>query len=89
MNIYKVSRTDGYYYDEYSDFICYAEDEEQAVNLDPFGNSDNLFFDFDDKKLKSGYYFGWVTTRDHLTVTKIGFSESGEVGIILASYHAG
>jgi hypothetical protein len=35
MNIYKVTRTTNWSYDQYSSFICFARDSEEAKNLNP------------------------------------------------------
>jgi len=37
MNIYKVERLTPYDYDNYSQFICFAENEEIATNMSPSG----------------------------------------------------
>lgn len=35
LNIYKVTRISDYDYDTFSSFVCFAKDEEEAMNLNP------------------------------------------------------
>ena len=45
MNIYKVTRTTNWSYDQYSSFICFARDSEEAKNLNPsFVEIDHPYF---------------------------------------------
>lgn len=94
MNIYKVTRIDGWGYDEYSSFVCYARDEEEAKNLNPFG-LDVYRYNFQEATFINWgtlpiNYIGWTTTKDNLEVIQLGYSElEMPVGIILASFHAG
>lgn len=37
MNIYKVSRKDEWDYDEFDSLVCYAESEEKAMEILPYG----------------------------------------------------
>ncbi len=99
MNIYKVERTSEYTYDNYSSFVCFAKNEEEAKNLNPsfvpidderfneFLNDPNyhlsLFIDWTDP------CWEWVKSKDELTVIKLGTSETKQVGIILSEFHAG
>lgn len=104
MNIYKVTRISDWDYDEYSSFVCFAKSEEEAINLNPsfvqidhpnfnkfLINKDyhlSFFINWDEKN-KDSYRQEWVNSKDDIKVTKIGTSESKQIGIILARYHAG
>ena len=103
MNIYQVTRTTltEYDFDMYSGFICFAQNEEQAKNLDPsfpeishpnFSEALNIksfnqFIDWENDI--SCCKYSWVDSINDLIVTKLGTSESEQVGIILSSYHSG
>lgn len=83
MNIYKVSRTDDWSYDDYSDIIVIAETPEIALRLTPDGK-----YQEDDESLWNNY--SWPNHRKHLTVRLIGTATDGSVqGVIMGSFHAG
>lgn len=94
MNIYKVTRTTEIDYDMYSSFICFAQNEEQAKNLDPsFPEIDHpnfskaSFIDWESEISCARY--SWVNNKNHLIVEKLGTSDSKQVGIILSRFHSG
>jgi hypothetical protein len=104
MNIYKVTRISQWDYDQYSSFVCVAKDDEQAKNINPsfvsifdtrfakyMNNTDEfyikLFIDW--KNIDEYDRYSWVKDRSDLTVTFIGTTQLTQVGVILASYHAG
>lgn len=78
MNIYLVSRTDDWGYDDWDSFVVAASDEETARNTRPDG------------VWKDGRAYGWVPLSkvDTLKVELIGTTETHD-GVILASYNAG
>ncbi len=103
MNIYKVTRKSDWDHYQYSSFICVAKDEEQAKKINPsfvtifdtrftkyMNNRDdyyiNLFIDWENI---DEYRNAWVKYPGDLTVKFIGTTEITQVGVILASYHAG
>lgn len=92
MNIYKVQRISKWEYDNYDSFVCFSRTEEEAKNLNPsFAEIDNpnfysnlsLFIDWKEP------CWTWVKSKEDLKVTKLGTSESKQVGIILSSFNAG
>jgi hypothetical protein len=101
MNIYKVTRkikSDSY--DEYLSFVCFAENEEQAVNLNPdkyMSNTENfsfikcndLFINWD--KIENDKFFDWVNSPNELEVIKLGVSECNheQPSIIIVCYNLG
>lgn len=102
-NIYKVTRISEWDYDQYSSFVCVAKDEIEAKNINPsfvsifdkrftkyINNPDGYYISlFIDWKNVDEYRNPWVKDPSDLTVTYIGTTELTQVGIILASYHAG
>lgn len=98
MNIYKVTRKSLLDYDTYSSFVCFANNEEEAKNIKPsFVNvydknfsKRSLFIDWDKlDNLDTWVKRTWVQNKDDLTVIKLGTSDFSQVGVILASFHAG
>jgi len=78
MNIYLVSQTENTGYDTYDSFICYANSEEEARNINPDGE-------------EWGYMFSaWCSSPDNAIAIPIGYTdEEVEPDIILASFNAG
>ena len=73
MNIYLVSRTDAVGYDEYDSWVVCAENEEDALCSEPYG---------DEKPRKFPQYKG-------LEVELIGEAVKGSTfGIVLSSFNA-
>lgn len=101
MNIYKVTRISKIDYDTYSSFICFAESETQAKNLNPshpgiysekFKSVPwiNFFMDWENNNKNSFEFRSWVKNVEDLEVVLIGTGVPYiGPGIILASYHAG
>ena len=103
MKLFKVERTDDWGYDEYSDFVCCANSEDEAVRMHP-GNQD------ENPPMYNWTPEGWFVAYFHPTEEHKGFysnttwpedlslfkvTELGEATklnyphIICASYHAG
>lgn len=85
MNIYHVKRTDHWGYDEYSEFVCYAPDEESARSLHPGGHQGAW---------ADGVHGTWVAEDEKdelLEVLLLGHAAAEDVqpGVIIASFHAG
>lgn len=104
MNIYKVTRISEWSYDDYSSFVCFARNEEEAKNLNPSYVDiyhENFYKYLNDPKYHLSFFMNWeelsdrrdwVESKDDLIVVKLGTSElsdSQQIGIILTSYHAG
>lgn len=74
MNIYKITRkTNSKYYDSIIEFVCFAENEEQAMNLNP---KDYKFLYYDEEYR---IYLGWADWEynlNELNVIKLGVSDS-------------
>ncbi len=77
--IYHVERTDEVNYDEYSNFVCCAESEDDAKNIHPGGYSD----------INSDDTGTW--RESNLKVKLIGIADDSiELNsVICASFHAG
>lgn len=94
MNIYKVTRISLWDYDTYSSFICFANNEEQAKNLNPsfaniytkhfnkYLNDQNefksLFINWNNDKRDKWVKYTWVKNIDDLTVIKLGTSDNNQ-----------
>lgn len=66
MNIYKVTRISDWGYDEYSSFVCFARNEEEAKNLNPsFVQIDHPHFDLyrDDPDYHLPFFINWEEKR--------------------------
>lgn len=84
MNIYKVSRTDKWSYDDYDSFVVIAEDEKTALYTHPSGRM--LTF-IDENKSYTG---NWVNSPMFLKVELIGIASNDmKPGIIINSFNAG
>lgn len=97
MNIYHVSRTDEYGYDDFSDFVVVCETEQQAKETYPgegyvfrddhwveVGLDGNVRpFDKDNE-----WWCGW-THPSKTTVELVGISTKEESRVICSSFHAG
>jgi hypothetical protein len=84
MKIYHVSQEENNDYDTFSDFVCYAPDEETARNMNPDGG----FMEEADWNRK---YSSWCSSLDHVKVELIGVSidPDTKIGLICRSFHAG
>lgn len=95
MKIYLVSRKDDWGYDDYSDFVCYAETDEQAKLMHPSGHlwqGDGWHMVYHDGKVaeEPGTYHGWADKLDNIKIKELGESSTQAVPeIILTSFHAG
>lgn len=102
MNIYKVKRISEWDYDNYVGFVCFARNEDEAKNLNPsFVEIDNEHFNnrlndpnyslfkYTKGEQYNWLYEVWVKNKDYLTVTKLGTSDSTQVGIIMKWFCAG
>lgn len=85
MYLFRVSRNDGCGYDEYDSFVAIAENENEALEMNP---KDGSKFDFDSAKLSDIYE--WPVKKTDLTVTLLGIAVEGStIGVVLASFNAG
>jgi hypothetical protein len=76
MNIYLVERTDDYAfaYDNYDSFVCYAKNEESALNMIPKSSDE---------------FYGW-THKENCKAILLGICNNiKEEYIILSSFNAG
>ena len=77
MNIYLVEQAENRGYDTYDSFVCYAEDEQQASEMTPYGSWEEA-------------QHWWCSSPDLALVTLLGLAEDyNEAGVILASFNAG
>ena len=80
MNIYKLTRNDDWGYDDYDSIIVIADNKEDAINIDPYGNK----VDWTNPRSP------WVCSPILLDVELIGTATEGSVfGCVLASFNAG
>lgn len=98
MKIYKVERTDGWSYDDYDSFVCFANSEDEARRVHPCGDDmyelheDGWRMRFSDGCLeeKASKYHSWTHDVSSLKVWELNRDPSeGKPTVILASYHAG
>lgn len=87
LTIYRVSRISEWDYGEYSSFVCFARNEEQAKNFNPsfvdiYNENFEKYLDdppnnpfYMDWENIDEYWIGWVKSKDDLQVTKLGTSE--------------
>jgi len=84
MNLYKISRTDDYSYEDFDSAVVAAESAEDAQKMSPLG--DELYCDFS----PGSWNFGWTSRLEDVQVQHIGTALPGTpAGLILASYNAG
>lgn len=85
MNIYLVSRTDDWSYDEYDSMVVVAESADQAKLLNPRTGQYMTDEEWAER------WANWTRSPDNLEVTLIGEASerSPEPRLILASYNAG
>lgn len=97
MNIYHVERTDKCDYDEFSDFVCFANTEDEAKAMHPYG-PEYYVFGSDGWRMiykglpkeKADEYNGWTNSLDNVKVYHIGISlRDVKPDVVCASYHAG
>ena len=80
MNIYKLTRTDRWGYDDYDSLIVIAENEKNAINIDPYSK----LIDW------SNCCSSWVNSPILIDVELIGVAKPFSVAsCILASFNAG
>jgi len=93
MKLYLVERTDKWDYDEYSEFVCWANSEEEARYMSP----DPDFYTWKDGGWRFVYHdetwrredpSSWVKDPKTLKVWELSRAPK-EPTVILASYHAG
>lgn len=79
MNIYKVTRKDWVYYDEYAGFVVAANSSDQVYDF-----LNNLYNPKD-------HYSVWPVTRDSVKIELVGLAtpEFTESQIILKDFRAG
>jgi len=80
-------------YDTYSDFVCAAEDIEEARRIHPSSWREVAWSDEHHGWLEGSdplFDSSWDLSIETVTVTEIGVaSENVKVGIICSSFHAG
>lgn len=89
MNIYLVSRTDKFSWDDYDSFVCVAPDEKTALDIIPDTDTENpLFYENIDT---SGFTFsfGSWTGPNHRKCELIGIANEAKIRIVCASFNAG
>jgi len=87
MKLYHVSRKDDCDYDEYSDFVVAAEDEETAKRTLPDGSA---FVEEKDRGEEYWYDGGWVSSLTNVEVEYLGEAREGMIKhVICTSFHAG
>ena len=80
MNIYKLTRNDKWGYDDYDSLIVIAENEKDAINIDPRGDQMNW----------NNCRSCWVDSPILINVELIGVAKPfSTVGCVLASFNAG
>jgi hypothetical protein len=100
MNIYKVFPVKQVNnYDRVIEFVCYAENEEQAKNLNPdkylsireswisVSKTHDLYINWKDNKQEN--FYEWVSSPDNLKVIKLGTSDIPYPCIISVSTEKG
>lgn len=97
MKIFKVERLDTWDYDDYSDFVCFANSEQEARYIHPCNDDDDYFkwdeelgwiYSYRKEKVKVRRH-GWVDNPKELKVTELITNNAFKPEIICASYHAG
>lgn len=95
MNIYLVERTDGYGYDDYDSFICYANNATEAEELSPdeyrVYRNGKWYFQYSDGTEREDNVGSW-TSPDKVKVTQLAPEFEGyalKPKVILASFNAG
>lgn len=92
MKLYRVERTDKWSYDDYDQFICWANNEEEARWLAPDPEyhmwKDGVYcYSYRDQQ-PVGDYTSWVKDpKTQLEITEIVPSKEPEV--VLANFNAG
>jgi len=95
MNIYKITRTDEWGYDDYDAAIVIAESAYAAVRINPAKWvraewSDALGAWIDKEDGEATMFSGWPNHIRDVSVELIGTANAGaEEGEVLASYNAG
>lgn len=81
MKLFKVCRSEPCNYDEYSDFVVVAKDEEEAKIYGPEGE----LVDWEDE------WSRWASSHDKVTAECIGTAAKGlkRGEVICSSFHAG
>lgn len=84
MNIYHISRTDQWSYDDYDSFIVVSKDEETAKSYNPNGN----VHDYKEDRWRRN---GWVSRKEDIVAIHMGIANSDlpEGFILCASFNAG
>lgn len=91
MQLYYVERTDTYGYDEYSDFVCWANSEEEARYMAP----DPEYHMWKDGAWHYSYgkqepvtYHSWTKDPTTLKVWELSRAPK-KPSVVCASFHAG
>jgi hypothetical protein len=95
VKIYKVERTDNWSYDDYDSFVCFANSEDEARKLHPYGDDSYVLYEdgwhmkYSDGRIddKIHDFMSWTHDISSLKVQELKDSDKPEV--ILASYNAG
>ena len=80
MKLYLLKQTDNNDYDTYDSCLVCAENEADAITINPNGNEFK----------ESDTWGGWALSRDSITCSEIGeANDKQERGVIIASFNAG
>jgi hypothetical protein len=81
MKLYLLEQQDNINYDTYDSCVVCAENELDAVTIDPYG---------EEFKEPNGGYGSWASKIEFITCTEIGeANDQQERGVIIASFNAG
>lgn len=84
MNIYLVSRTDDWSYEDYVSFVCIANGAEEAQQLHPDGGSLTHY----PTNIERGEYGCWPRDIKLIDVKLIGVANNDQQkGIVLSSFN--
>jgi len=86
MKLYLVWQEQNTDYDTYDSFVCAAESEEIARDMQPGADPSELMMDW----TKPRRYHAWAFHRDHVLVREIGEALPGTPrSVICSSFNAG
>lgn len=92
MKLYLVERTNDYSYDDYSDFVCWANSADEAKQLHPSGDDfyewqeDGWHYNYGEKE--KAKYSSWPDDAASLKVWELSRAPEKPT-VVCASFHAG
>jgi hypothetical protein len=100
MNLYLITRQDDYSYDEYSDAVVVAENENRACNIHPDGSGskwyEKLHSWVTEEDLRYAVEDWWYPNKEWPEPDKVTVEYLGEAAghlengtVVCASFHAG